>query len=189
MHGAPSGMQWPGPQDNFEADPKARVGGEGWLEATGQHGYTGLMGDGGACYICQRPYNKDTDSALYRLVEGGKRVPADPTGVHGRPYRACDYCGSIHPEDLYKGLKDQGWTLHGADWKYGWPHKFYVQRPGKDGRSEHLGKFYNAHLQDVKDAEAFKALTDLIQQKGSVRFWMQDGKLMYGAPHFDYQQA
>lgn len=58
-------------------------------------------------------------------------------------YRTCSYCGSIHPEDLYTHLRD--WNLNrstleklishsekqmlplgGTDWKYGWPHKFYV---------------------------------------------------------------
>jgi hypothetical protein len=40
-------------------------------------------------------------------------------------YRTCGYCGSMHPEDLVRMLA-QGATLGGSDWKYGWPHKFYV---------------------------------------------------------------
>ncbi len=51
------------------------------------------------------------------------------------PWRTCSYCGSMHPLDLLdflsKGLVD----LHGADWKYGWPHKFYA-----DVRNPHEGK-------------------------------------------------
>jgi hypothetical protein len=42
-------------------------------------------------------------------------------------FRTCSYCGSIHPEDLLQALK-AGATLGGADWKYGWPHKFYVEK-------------------------------------------------------------
>jgi hypothetical protein len=57
--------------------------------------------------------------------------------VAGRAFRTCSYCGSIHPKDLYRHLS--GWpvgiqeSLHasgplgGSDWKYGWPHKFYVE--------------------------------------------------------------
>jgi hypothetical protein len=40
-------------------------------------------------------------------------------------FRTCSYCGSIHPEDLLEALR-AGATLSQADWKYGWPHKFYV---------------------------------------------------------------
>jgi hypothetical protein len=42
------------------------------------------------------------------------------------PFRTCGYCGSMHPEDLYHALRN-GASLHGSDWKYGWPHKFYVE--------------------------------------------------------------
>jgi hypothetical protein len=42
-----------------------------------------------------------------------------------RGFRTCNYCGSIHPEDLLRVLQ-AGATLETADWKYGWPHKFYV---------------------------------------------------------------
>lgn len=31
----------------------------------------------------------------------------------------------MHPQDLLTALK-AGATLGGSDWKYGWPHKFYV---------------------------------------------------------------
>jgi hypothetical protein len=43
-----------------------------------------------------------------------------------QPFRTCSYCGSIHPEDLFHALR-AGAHLHGSDWKYGWPHKFYVE--------------------------------------------------------------
>jgi hypothetical protein len=48
----------------------------------------------------------------------------------GGPYyydwRTCSYCGSIHPEDLLRVLL-AGARMHSADWKYGWPHKFYLE--------------------------------------------------------------
>lgn len=42
-----------------------------------------------------------------------------------RGFRTCSHCGSIHPEDLLRSLQ-AGAALETADWKYGWPHKFYV---------------------------------------------------------------
>lgn len=42
-----------------------------------------------------------------------------------QPFRTCSYCGSIHPEDLVKAIA-AGAKLGGSDWKYGWPHKFYI---------------------------------------------------------------
>ena len=59
--------------------------------------------------------------------------PAEPNGRnkddgYGYPFRSCAYCGSMHPEDLYNLLTtNPDVTLGGADWKYGWPHKFYVE--------------------------------------------------------------
>jgi hypothetical protein len=40
-------------------------------------------------------------------------------------YRNCNYDGSIHPADLY-AMRDVV-KLGGSDWKYGWPHKMYVE--------------------------------------------------------------
>lgn len=41
--------------------------------------------------------------------------------------RHCSWCGSVHPEALIR-LVAEGAQLGGSDWKYGWPHKFYVHR-------------------------------------------------------------
>lgn len=43
----------------------------------------------------------------------------------GEPFRTCFWCGCIHPEDLLTAIK-AGAVVGGSDWKYGWPHKFYV---------------------------------------------------------------
>lgn len=51
---------------------------------------------------------------------------SDDQNPYGYPFRTCSYCGSIHPEDLIKFL-NEGAKLKGSDWKYGWPHKFYVE--------------------------------------------------------------
>lgn len=39
--------------------------------------------------------------------------------------RACDYCGSMHPSDVVAAIQ-AGATGGWADWKYGWPHKYYL---------------------------------------------------------------
>lgn len=39
--------------------------------------------------------------------------------------RSCQFCGSMHPADLAAAIK-AGATVEWADWKYGWPHKLYV---------------------------------------------------------------
>jgi hypothetical protein len=57
-----------------------------------------------------------------------------PAGVKLHPtdgtipaFRTCSYCGSMHHEDLMNAIAS-GATMGGADWKYGWPHKFYVDK-------------------------------------------------------------
>lgn len=59
----------------------------------------------------------------------GETVWRDPVDREDGPYkeafRTCSYCGSIHPEDLVR-VAAAGATIGGSDWKYGWPHKFYV---------------------------------------------------------------
>jgi|ERR1700687_324385 len=68
------------------------------------------------------------------VSQGGVFKFGSPTWEtrEGEPYidgfRHCSYCGSLHPEDLIAALK-AGATMHGSDWKYGWPHKFYVTVP------------------------------------------------------------
>lgn len=79
----------------------------------------------------ERPTCHDVDPHAQRFGPTLWREPR-PLGGEGIPYRetfrTCSYCGSIHPEDLYRHLAGEpGAELHGADWKYGWPHKFYVQ--------------------------------------------------------------
>jgi len=61
--------------------------------------------------------------------------------------------------------------LDGADWKYGWPHKFYLV-PGH-------AKFYSQHLADL-DGEAFDRVAAVIVAFGRVEFSKDDqGRLGY----------
>lgn len=130
------------------------------------------------------------------------------------PFRRCSYCGSIHPEDLIR-LLGEGAELHGADWKYGWPHKFYVEGiPNKttevvakvgsttkviDGVAttvntlgppprECFVKWYNEHIQDEGfDDEARSALFSVLESSG-ITFQMSGGKLSYSAPRAGFQK-
>lgn len=69
-----------------------------------------------------------TNGGVFRFDQPVWRDPEPATrddGYEGRPFRTCSYCGCIHPDDLIVALK-AGAKLQGADLKYGWPHKFYV---------------------------------------------------------------
>lgn len=132
-------------------------------------------------------------------------------------FRTCGYCGSIHPEDLTLALEAGVASLHGADWKYGWPHKFYVEgMPNqftgeqcvtgtitRDGKTEDIlgkpsrhifTKWYNEHLLDAGyGVEEHKRLLDLIADKARIRFEVvadvvEGRRLRYDAPHFNFQQ-
>lgn len=54
-------------------------------------------------------------------------------------FRHCSYCGSLHPEDFLR-LMDHGVKVGGADWKYGWPHKFYITTDNKPGEPGLFGE-------------------------------------------------
>lgn len=41
--------------------------------------------------------------------------------------QCCEYCGSLSPKAAIELLKKPGTRFSGADWKYGWPHKFYIE--------------------------------------------------------------
>lgn len=135
----------------------------------------------------------------------GWREPRD-----GEPFRTCSYCGSIHPGDLLTAIA-AGAKVGGSDWKYSWPHKFYVDvvnpdptrlfdngSEWKDGkkvsttmgtRATLFAKWYNEHIQDEGfDDEARAALLAAIELHAGIRFEIKDGKLKYCAPHPGYQR-
>jgi hypothetical protein len=41
----------------------------------------------------------------------------------------CNYCGSLSVAEAIKALETPGTQFSGSDWKYGWPHKFYLDIP------------------------------------------------------------
>lgn len=121
------------------------------------------------------------------LESKSENDPGTHLGYHAR---TCSYCGSLHPEDLYNLLQMPGTKLGGADWKYGWPHKFYVEVPQTTGYGASLhGKWYNEHLNDEGlDEETFTRLTQLILEKSGIEFYKNEGRLLYKAPYAGYQR-
>lgn len=127
------------------------------------------------------------------------------------PFRSCSYCGSIHPEDLLRALTELGAALTGSDWKYGWPHKFYVEQlptgipegteikagsnyangvdkpiMGKQSKYAHA-KWYNEHLFDL-DAECFAAMAKVLFEHAHIEFFKDGEAVKYRAPSHGYQK-
>jgi hypothetical protein len=99
--------------------------------------------------------------------------PSTPTDPRD-PYAHCSYCGSITVADMLTLMQTTGTKWSASDWKYGWPHKFYldapcepfqrvvsmqtelvsgerVERPVYSTASVHHLKFYSVHLIDATD--------------------------------------
>ena len=68
-----------------------------------------------------------TQGGVFKISPPEWREPSGQSdgGPYYRDFRSCSYCGSMHPADLLR-VVSEGARLHGADWKYGWPHKFYI---------------------------------------------------------------
>lgn len=45
------------------------------------------------------------------------------------PECTCSYCGSLSPKRLLELLQHPETKVECSDWKYGWPHKFYIEHP------------------------------------------------------------
>lgn len=101
----------------------------------------------------------------------------------GDTFRSCPYCGSVHPDDLLEAL-NKGARLGGSDWKYGFPHKFYVY-----GGPPNMIKFYTLHLLDMTD-EAYDAFAPILSQYSGITWGRNAEKgRYYQAPYHGYQKA
>lgn len=99
------------------------------------------------------------------------------------PYHHCSYCGSLHSEDVKKILGEGG-RLGGADWKYGWAHKFYVYPKSGGG----MFKWYNTHLNDLNES-FFQEFAALLKTHAGIEFVKEDGTLVSYAPYYGYQRG
>ncbi|MEV0616175.1 hypothetical protein AB0I81_22870 [Nonomuraea sp. NPDC050404] len=102
-----------------------------------------------------RPTCHDHDGHAAQFGQPSWRPPRPRRGredPYAATYRTCSYCGSINPEDLIAAASQHALTLEMADWKYGWPHKYYVNgvpnpAAGQEyhsytyGQREHLARY------------------------------------------------
>lgn len=97
-------------------------------------------------------------------------------------FRTCSYCGSIHPEDLLEALR-AGAKLSQADWKYGWPHKFYVEGIPNPyaGQPQRVGSMGIAGSEPTAEERARMGEDAQVVQNG---YWPTDGTPRYDLVQF-----
>ena len=98
------------------------------------------------------------------LVHGGDWEWREPR--RGHPFRTCNYCGSINPDDL---AKVEGWTPDWADRKYGWPHKAYIRNfanPNPD--LDFCIEAGNAPVPNDTETMRFKLVADLTGEERAI---------------------
>jgi hypothetical protein len=126
-------------------------------------------------------------------------------------FKCCDYCGSMEPVELAELIEAGKATMGGSDWKYGWPHKFYVDvvnphpekqvvksvsSVGTDKQETEYGpqgptlyfKFYSNHL-GLLDDETFAKVAPIISEACGITWEKNEGKLYYKAPYVGYQKS
>jgi hypothetical protein len=160
-----------------------------------------------------KPTCHGEQSPVFKFQSPHWREPDSSREPYGYPFRTCSFCGSIHPEDLMAYLESGVAGLDGSDWKYGWPHKYYVEgipnplacRMVKMGSRTEGGittaivgaapqtthaKWYNAHLEDEGyDDEAREKLFALLKEHGGIEFGIGERGLFYKAPYRGYQHV
>ncbi len=130
----------------------------------------------GSEFAPTRAHNGDSFADRFGGAHYAWREDTDLQGAHLRvlPWPMCSFCGSITPEDMIALMQTDGTTYSGSDWKYGFPHKFYVEAAIEPidhyccgatykGHNvsdhqyhtktrEHL-KFYTVHMADATDKQ------------------------------------
>ena len=145
-----------------------------------------------------RPGHRDSDGRLFSF------------------WRTCSYCDSMHPEDMIKLFaENKVASLSGSDWKYRYPHKFYIEVDNPEADREVItgvqthggkvlktfyvsiptlsGKFYNDHLADEMDEEARDAVCKLIEERFQILFKVTSKMgaidIKYAAPSVGFQAS
>lgn len=118
-------------------------------------------------------YRAEEMAAMDKARAEGK---TNACGKYWRPDQTCSYCGSMSVAVAIRRLKTPGTSFSGADWKYGWPHKFYI--------GAHPGglKFYNKHLEDASPEE-FSEFVALADRFFGVKFYRNEKGFKYLAMH------
>lgn len=130
-------------------------------------------------------------------LDGSKSVDPEPK---------CSYCGSWSVTAVLKAFQTAGTNWSGCDWKYGYPHKFYVSIPIEPVRrcigsswidgargdfrysevKSEFGKFYSVHLLDAT-TEQREEWRKHVEPLIGVVFEMHGSELKYRAPSDGYQ--
>jgi hypothetical protein len=92
----------------------------------------------------------------------------------------CSFCGSMSVAEVIETLQIEGSHFSGSDWKYGWPHKFYIGKKGQHG------KFYAVHLFDATPEE-WAQWREIVYPLIGIRFEIDEQGLKYGAPGHGHQ--
>jgi hypothetical protein len=127
-----------------------------------------------------RPTCHDGNYQAARFGESTYRDPnkPDPDGKYGwSSVRTCSYCGSIAPEDLHRLLTADGPPrMGGSDWKYGWPHKFYVHEIPLPADYVGLSFATGRHSYTNEDGQRVEEIThrtELGANSGSGKFYSE----------------
>jgi hypothetical protein len=168
------------------------------------------------CHSVDPVFRYANQDIVWRQFAGSGWGEGEPKSHPDDPYRTCSYCGSMHPEDLLAALT-QGARLGGSDWKYGFPHKFYVYDiPSPDPTGDYvisasystdvdgnerreyqygkrptlISKFYTQHLEDQGyDDEALTLLLETLTRHSGITWKRNDeGRIVYQAPYHGYQR-
>lgn len=129
-------------------------------------------GDWQARRLALTLYTKDGGAYAWHEPRSPAEDKSDSGLRAARPFYTCGYCGSMHPTELVAAIKG-GAGVSWADFKYGWPHKVYVESApnryagemevrsqvyengkvtnGPEAPAAALthGKFYTLHLMDA----------------------------------------
>ncbi len=142
------------------------------------------------------PANPAIEQLVIRAHAGDWAARAIEAYNDGQPYRfkyderdrhhRCGYCGSCSAVEALAALRAVGTHFSGCDWKYGWPHKFYLDVPFGPRDSFRM-KFYSEHLLDLAEDIEISRISDLWGQAFGVRFERRAGKLHYSAVHRGFQ--
>lgn len=116
--------------------------------------------------------NKDPEILGHKHDFGaGQFKPHTWKHRNGEDFRRCSYCGSINPDDLITLANQKDLHFEVADWKYGWPHKVYVD----GGRI----KFYTNHVIDTRNAGG---ISTLLFMKTGIHFEVKDNEVWWKIP-------
>lgn len=136
----------------------------------------------------ERPTCHDGDWQASRFGQSTWRKKGEklrPDADLPEPFSTCSYCGSIHPEDLLAALQ-AGATLSGADWKYGWPHKFYVDNipnPNAGGMSYFTSTRIAGDVPTIAELNKMQEYADTpgyeVRTVATGRFSEETGKPLY----------